>query len=121
MWRGLALGLLMRIVSPRSTIATSTIAFALTHFAQGYRGPGLASTICVGRVFAIAAWCTGRLWLPVAIHALLNSRYGIAIIGIALFVWFLSSIQRDSNWPTRRACAWYHAARGFLSRTPRTS
>ena len=120
-WRGLALGLLLRIVSPRWAIAASTIAFALSHFHQGYRGPGLASTLFLGTVVAIAAWRTGRLWLPVAVHALSNSHYGIAVIVAAFAVWYVSNIHRDNHWPTRRARAWHDAVRTVVGRRPASS
>jgi uncharacterized protein len=53
-------------------IAISSLAFGLAH---GYQGvTGIIGTAVVGALMAIVFFVTGSLWLPIALHAVLDLR-----------------------------------------------
>lgn len=114
-WRGIALGVVLRLLPARAAIVLTAAAFALIHFEQGYRGPGLAATFAIGIVTGVAAWRTGTLWLPIAVHALFNSGIGIVVIGVTWVVWVARHLRTEPDGFQRRPRAVIAAV---LGRTP---
>jgi membrane protease YdiL (CAAX protease family) len=97
-WRGVVLGVLLRLLPARVAIVMSAAAFALIHFGQGYRGRGLVDTFAFGIVAGVIAWHTGRLWFAVAAHSAFNAGYiGLAVVYAVLLIWLAHIWRTDGR------------------------
>lgn len=105
-WRGVVLGLLLRLIPARTAIVISAVAFALIHYEQGYRGPGLVDTFAVGIATGVIAWHTGRVWLAVATHAAINADlFGVLAVEAVLLVWLVHHVRTDRRGLEQRMAA----------------
>lgn len=77
LFRGVLLPWLARWMKPAAALAWSTIVFSIGHL---YYGLGALLIAYYGVVLGWARLRTGKLWAPVALHAMLNATTAIVIL-----------------------------------------
>lgn len=77
LFRGVLLPWLARWMKPAAALAWSTIVFSIGHL---YYGIGALLIAYYGVVLGWARLRTGKLWAPVALHAMLNATTAIVVL-----------------------------------------
>lgn len=105
LFRGYPFQRLTEAIGPAGAIATFSVLFGAVHLTNpGASVLGLANTILIGAVLAIAYLRTRALWLPWGIHlgwnASLGLLFGLPVSGLRLFNTVARSSVTGSRWLT---------------------
>jgi hypothetical protein len=105
MFRGYPVQRLEEAIGPVGAIAVFSLLFALVHLSNPGASPlGLANTVLIGIVLAIAYLRTRALWLPWGIHfgwnLSLGLLFGLPVSGLRLFNVLIHTSVKGPRWLT---------------------